>query len=59
MVRRGRYSRQEGKKEEEGVLNGWEAGEMGEIMQQCLIFCNQKRPKGRKAKKGRGAGKAR
>lgn len=57
--RRDGYSRQERKKEEVGVLNGWEGREIGEIMQQWLIFRNQKTPKGRRAKKGRGAGKAR
>lgn len=30
--RRGRYSRQERKKEEVGVLNGWEGREIGKIM---------------------------
>ena len=30
-----------------GILNGWEAREMWEIMKKCLIFCNQERARGR------------
>ena len=29
-----------------GIPNGWEAREMGEIMQKCVIFCNQERARG-------------
>lgn len=37
------------------VLKGLEAGEKGEVAQQCLTFCNQKRTEGAKPqKKGEG-----
>ena len=34
-----------------GIPNGWEAREMGEIMQKCVIFCNQERARGRRPRK--------
>ena len=39
------YVRKERNGPELGVLKGWEVGELGKIMQQCLIFCNPNRAK--------------
>lgn len=36
-----------------GVFEGWEAGEVREITQQCLIFRNRKRAQGRNQSRSR------